>query len=349
MIVVVGTSSRGGIKSVIDSYVSCGLYAPHDYLILETHGEYSVYKRVFVFLRVLLMLTKLLISRRVSLLHAHSAMRGSFWRKAILIVLCKSFRVPVVLHLHGSEFKVFYSKLGCLFKSLVSYVFRLSDQVWVLSNSWQEFVLKVSPKADVRVIPNFVVNSKSCCSSVVGEKSHINVLFLGYVGDRKGIFDLIKAAQQLPVKEHFKFFVGGNGDIERAIAFAKDCGVSQSFNFLGWVDGTKKEALLKSADIFVLPSHNEGLPVSLLEAMSYKVPVISTTVGGIPELLLDGGAGLLVPPGRPDLLSVSLIDLSDSNKRQIIGNLGYEHWLNHYSLDAVRPLICKNLSELVKT
>ena len=88
---------------------------------------------------------------------------------------------------------------------------------------------------------------------------------------------------------------------------------------VGWVDGEKKENLLKKSQLFVLPSYNEGLPIAILEAMSYGIPVISTDVGSISEVVKDNETGFLIKPGEAESLAkaiIKVINLEEVWKRQ---------------------------------
>ena len=93
------------------------------------------------------------------------------------------------------------------------------------------------------------------------------------------------------------FFLGGDGDIEEVNQIITNEKLEDIVKYEGWVSGEKKVELLNMADAYILPSYNEGLPISVLEAMSYKLPIISTKVGGIPEILEDGINGFIMEPG----------------------------------------------------
>jgi glycosyltransferase involved in cell wall biosynthesis len=119
---------------------------------------------------------------------------------------------------------------------------------------------------------------------------------------------------------------------------AAELGISDSVDFLGWVDGELKLKLLRDADVFVLPSYNEGLPMSVLEAMSWAKPVIATRVGGIPELITTGTNGILIDAGDQEQLSSALLRLGhDAEYRASIGLAARQHIEGQFSDVAVLP------------
>ena len=128
----------------------------------------------------------------------------------------------------------------------------------------------------------------------------VGLLYLGVIGQRKGIYDILNA-----LKDNKDFFkgkvvlrIGGNQEEEKLQACINEYGLQGMVKFEGFVSGEKKIECLNWADVYILPSFNEGLPIGILEAMSYRHPIISTPVGGIPEVVKDGVNGIMVKPGN---------------------------------------------------
>ncbi len=119
-------------------------------------------------------------------------------------------------------------------------------------------------------------------------------LFLGKVCHYKGVFDLL--------------------DIIRN---NKEKYVNKINLYIGFVTGKKKENYLNDAHVFILPSYIEGVPISILEAMSYHLPIISTNVGGIPEILHDGEEGYIFEPGNKEQLAEKIDKILVSNDDRI--------------------------------
>jgi glycosyltransferase involved in cell wall biosynthesis len=128
-------------------------------------------------------------------------------------------------------------------------------------------------------------------------------LTVANVRSEKG-YDVLLEAARLSVVDGapVRFVSVGRGPLGTEVAAAAQAtDLAGHFTFLG--SRTDTAQLLAGADIFVLPSHQEGLPVALMEAMSAGLPVVATIVGGVPDVVTDGVEGLLVPPQRPDLLA----------------------------------------------
>lgn len=339
---MVCTQARGGMRSVVEAYERDGVFERWQFQWLWTHCEGPALKKLTKGLSAYFNMLNLLIRAKVSFLHLHSAMRGSFWRKSFFMMTARLFGVPCIFHLHGSEMKTFYNGLPAIGQWLVKCSLEKADAVIVLSQSWQDFIFKAAPKAKIHIINNYVslpqLDVKNANSNAT-----FDVLFLGILGHRKGIYDLLASwTEVLAAVPNARLLIGGNGEVEQATAMAEKLGISDSVVFLGWVDQHQKAELLSTADSFVLPSYNEGLPMSVLEAMSYKVPVVTTNVGGIPELIDNDINGLMIEPGDQAALSNALIKLGgDLGFRTAIANTGFNTIEASFSDKVILPKLEK--------
>lgn len=306
-IAVVGTKAKGGIHAVIENHIQAGVYDDYDYYLIASHDDGGMLKRFYTYFGALASLMGLLLRGKVSICHLHGSHKGSIYRKALFIFVCRLFHCKVIFHLHGSVFARTYDSAGRFYRGLVKYVLNHADSVFVLSQYWANYVGSISPGADIRIINNF----PSPVFEELFQERHFNareetkLLFLGYIGQRKGIYDLVEAVSLLKSQgvSGFRITVGGNGEIEQLKSLIKVRDLGAYFDVIGWVTGEQKYQLMDESDVLLLPSHNEGLPIAILEAMSAGLAVISTTVGGIPEAIPDAHSGILIEPGDQQALS----------------------------------------------
>lgn len=337
---MVGTSlaTKGGIASVINVYIDAGLFQRYPIIYLASHCDGNALRKMLVFFQSLLVFSSALIQRRVGLLHVHTASRASFWRKCFYMLLAAVARVPVVLHLHGAEFAVFYAnECGPLKRWLIRFVFEHVDRVVVLSSAWQHWVKETFKRSCIRVVHNPVLVPRTPIPWTSRIKD--SVLFLGRLGKRKGVYDLVNAAAQVAkTAEDFQLLLGGDGELDRVQALAKQLGIGDRVKLLGWVQGEEKERHLTSSMIFVLPSYHEGLPMSMLEAMAAGLPIISTQIGGIPEAVTDGVEGFLIEPGEIEALADRINRLlNDPDLAQRMGMAARRKVETTFSTNAIFP------------
>ena len=282
----------------------------------------SITRKILVFGKALGKLLWRLSTNKTDLIHVHFSQRGSTIRKMILMLVALAFHVPVVLHAHGSEYKLFYTGLPEWAKGIISLVFRQSVYLIVLSQSWKNFYQSsfgLKPE-QVVILPNPVE-----LPSKIPERTNskqIMLVFVGEIGKRKGVFDLIRAFASLSPEQKTcsELLLAGDGEVEQACQLVQSLDLGDHIKVLGGIDSAQRDALLAKANIFILPSYNEGLPMALLEAMGWGLPVITTPVGGIPELVIHGDNGLLVKPGQiPDLSMAMQTLINDQGLRLSLG------------------------------
>lgn len=338
MKIMIFPNARGGIRSVAESYCRDGLIESENFRTITSYEEGGFIFRQFVFIKAIFYFITYVLRFKVELTHLHSAMRGSFWRKFIVAQISRFFHIPVILHLHGSEMTEFYASGNTLAKRLIQFQLEHVSEVFVLSESWRAFIKGIAPRANVSIIPNYIeipeINSNKISDI-------INVTFAGYVGDRKGAFDLIKAFETVrKVNSRIKLSIYGNGEIEKARNLVQELGLESCVKIKGWIASNELREVLKKTDLFILPSYNEGLPMSVLEAMSFGLPVITTPVGGIPELITHRVNGLLVAPGDLEGIAGAVIEIfQDSNLRDNIAKRAYVTVKSRHSRDIVIPRI----------
>jgi len=156
-------------------------------------------------------------------------------------------------------------------------------------------------------------------------RAQVQILHLGRLGRRKGGYDLLNAFAALPeaIRARARLVLAGDGDVEPMRKLAEPLG--SRVRVLSWIDAHERDRLLAESDVFVLPSHAEGVPMSLLEAMAAGLPCITTPVGGIPDVFTHGVEGLLVPAGDSAQLRAAMSTfIADEAARLAAGKRAYE-------------------------
>jgi glycosyltransferase involved in cell wall biosynthesis len=202
----------------------------------------------------------------------------------------------------------------------------LNDEDYRIAKRWT-----LRNGAPVVLCPGVGVSPRTA-PQVALERSPIRVLMLAEFNTEKRHGDLVEAVGLLPRGLVHVLLAGAGPERDRVEAMVGARGLAEEVTFLGWVPNGSK--LIGDADIVVLPSVREGLPRSILEAMSHGVPVIGTDTRGIRDLLSDGH-GVLVPPRDPPALAAALKRLATSaSTREAIGRKAWER-SHQYSIERV--------------
>jgi glycosyltransferase involved in cell wall biosynthesis len=320
-IVMLGTDfgTQGGIAAVVNAYRAGGLFGRWPVRYLPTHCDGGALPKLHLALANFARYIGLLATRRIAAVHVHAASRMSFWRKSPFLLLAFVGGRPVIFHLHGGGFREFYeSDCGPLARAWIRGVLRQSACVIVLSSSWQAWVSSVAPKARLRVIPNPAPALQLRREKPVNDAPLL--LFLGAINQEKGVFDLVQAVAGLR-DPRLRLVLAGTGPALAAVRErAGELGIAAQLECPGWIDAPARDALLRDADILVLPSYYEGLPMSVLEAMAAGLAVIASRVGGIPEVIEHGIDGWLVAPGDVPAITGALASLlADATLRAAMG------------------------------
>ena len=243
------------------------------------------------------------------LAHINITGRGSTIRKIILSTLARALGLRYVLHLHDYDYAKYYHSRGSFLKKLIVAMFRRAEVVIVLGGRDLEVLTQLLQVNRDRmiVLHNAVPDPVPDLNRrpVPGKPCHL--LFLGYLSARKGVPDLLRALASPTMKQmHWRATLAGGGPIDEFRSLANDLGILEKLSFPGWLDEVGVSKLCADADVLVLPSHAEGLAMSVLEGLSQGLAVITTPVGAHSEVIEPEVSGILVPPGDVAALADAL-------------------------------------------
>lgn len=340
-VLMIGPSlqSRGGMATVerqlVERLPDCGVKVR----FISTYNDCGKAKKAVIALAAYANFSYAL--KDADIVHAHMASRGSYERKSLFLKKAASMDRKTVIHLHGGEFGVWFDdELGDKKRSEIRALFDSADAVIVLSEEWEEWLTSrgFAPKRLI-VMHNAVPVPVQPCLPC----SHQDILFLGRLEARKSPDVLLRASRKaLEYHPDVKLIFGGDGHPRRYEALARDLGIADRCEFLGWIAGAEKEKMYERAGVYCLPSKNEGMPMSVLEAMAHGIPTIGTSVGGVPQIIEDGVNGYLMPVDDEEKLSSLLCELMDSQDlRAKIGAAGRATISTHFNIE-------RNVEELVK-
>lgn len=314
----------GGVARVQNSY-SKYVYNPFNHVI--STKNVNLVRKIFVLLCAIFKLIAKCLFCDIEIIHIHGSSYNSFWRKKILINVAKFFNKKIAYHIHGAEFHLFYeNNRYSVLKTL-----QKVDVVIALSEKWKYFFIDKLGCKKVEIVPNITPYVPQ-----INRNTDIDIVYITFVGticERKGVFDIIdmtiKYKKSLIGKVKINLY--GSGAINKASDLIRQNDIADIIECKGTVSFEEICKIHKKSDIYLLPSYNEGLPISILEAMSYSLPIISTNVGGIPEIVKNGENGFLVTPGSEDELYLAIMKLvGDATLRGMMGKKSYELVQPHF-------------------
>ncbi|MDB5929085.1 MAG: glycosyl transferase, group 1 [Polaromonas sp.] len=338
-------------------YIACpwtpkggGMFKVADYLIqaqspfstraarlrpLDTRGSGHALASLWILASALGRLVRGRLGGQLAGVHVNMAERLSLFRKSAIVVACRALGIPVVLHLHAAQLQHFYRDLPRPLQGLTRWVFSLPATCLVLGSAARQFVtaeLGVPPER-VEIIINGVPEP-SQPRRAASEDTPRQVLFLGNLSERKGVSDLLQALARPGFDTaRLEVTVAGGGDVATYQASARQLGIDSFVHFPGWCDQLQAARLMARADLLVLPSYDEGLPLVILEALANGVAVVCTPVGEIPSVLHDGATACFVQPGDVTGLAAGMQRvLDDPAFRQTLERNGRALYEQQFSL-----------------
>ncbi|MGO9020343.1 MAG: glycosyltransferase family 4 protein [Syntrophobacteraceae bacterium] len=277
-----------------------------------------------------------------------------YLRDSVYLFITRLFsRATIVIHLHGGHFGRFYESSNALTKNYVDFSMGLVGRAIVLGEVFKPIFARWLSAERIDVVPNGTDNFVAGIENKLGLQSRTahNVTFLSGLMRTKGIVEFVRAALRcLDEEPGLNFRVGGewwNEDetIKDTTLAAIEERYADRIQFLGLVTGKQKEELFLGTDIFVLPTYYpfEGQPTVIIEAMAAGCPVISTNHAAIPETVIDGETGILIPPRDSGALAEAILTLvHDRATFRQMSKAAYRRYREHYTSEKSNDLLFKS-------
>jgi glycosyltransferase involved in cell wall biosynthesis len=337
-----GRSRGGGIGRLVGYVVDAAADAGQRHAITDTRGEaWSVPRSLVPLVGSVLVMTseRLTAPRRIH--HIHMAGRGSTLRKLILTAAARTLGCIHVLHLHDYDYGNDYLGRPPWQRALVRRMFRGADRVVVLGRRDRALatdVLGVDPER-VLVLHNCVPDPGPHPKA---DRREPVIVFLGRLSERKGVPELLAALAD-PAMETLRWraVLAGDGPVDAYRAAAATLGLADRVTMPGWMEEEETRALCRQADILVLPSHQEGMAMAVLEGLAHSLAVVTTPVGAHDEAIDDGESGVFVRPGDADALAEILSSLvSHPERRAALAAGARARFEQRFSMARYLPALC---------
>jgi len=291
----------------------------------------------------------MILTRRYDLCYMAITCHGiGFLKDAPFVLLCKLFCHKIIIHQHNKGMSNDFNKP--VFRNLLPIVYN-NTRVILLSEYLYSDISKVVKKEQISICPNGIPDIQN------NENKHYHtiphILFLSNMIVEKGVLTLLDALKIINERGFlFECDLVGNETFElshqRIIEEITKRGLDEVACFHGVKYGIDKLLFFENADIFSFPTSNECFPLVILEAMRSKLPIISTSVGGIPDLVSDGVNGFMVEPNNAHALAYALIDLlCNEQLRKKMGEAGYELYHKQFTEQAFENRFCQIIGEYI--
>jgi glycosyltransferase involved in cell wall biosynthesis len=282
-----------------------------------------------------------------------SLLNRSFFRDGLFAKQLANNNLPFVVFFHGWDLN-FERTVTKKYINFFLTSFGKAEKIFVLSEDFKEKIIEWNYQGDVIVqtttvdanlANNFSIEDKF--SKVTTDNTTTKILFLSRIIKEKGIFELIDAFENLNKRiNNLELIIAGDGEAFNQLKnIVKD---KKHIKLTGHVEGERKITLLKECDIYILPSYTEGLPISVLEAMLFGLPVITTKVGGLKKFFKDEKMGYFIETkNSTDIENKIEFMLKNKDKLKEISKFNYQYAQNNLTNDVVADALSNHLKELI--
>jgi glycosyltransferase involved in cell wall biosynthesis len=326
-------NDNGGISTVLSTYKE--IFECFNFIRSTTTLGSNKLKNFFVLLKAIGLYIRYCFSSVIKIIHIHTASNIDFFRNSMFVIIGKIFKKKIILHIHGGMFRQFYLK----YPKYITKIIKKCDYIITPSNYLANIVKMLHN--DVIVLPN-MIDQPLFEKKKANDNNKLHIIFLGTLNDNKGIFDILSVfGEEIDyLKDKVELYIGGRGDVYRLENMINQLELSNFVVYHGWLNKIEKHKLLSQADILIQPSLAEAFGISILEGMSYGLPIIATNVGGIPELVQNNINGFLIEPGsKQQIFDVVKYFVENPQVLKKMGEVSAEKAEPFFSKNVIQKLI----------
>lgn len=320
---------------------------------IEEIGRGGLNKIISLFKIQVSLLKKLKSSRFDCVYFTISASGSGFYKDLVVLFLIKLFGNEVLFHFHNKGVKL--NSRNLFSRALYRYCFKRSKSI-LLSRFLYSDIDEFVAEENVYYCANGIPSIDAVPQNLSKSNERCRILFLSNLIREKGVYVLIEACSILKNwgVDFECDFLGDWGDITRKDFenYVFKLNLQDRVKCHGKKLGEEKVLFLREADVFAFPTfyRNECFPLVLLEAMQFGLPIVSTTEGGIQDIVIDGKTGFIVPKNSAQHLAEKLRTLIDSpSLRSKMGSEGRCHYLKSFSIDKFEERFVSILAEFTHT
>lgn len=278
-----------------------------------------------------------IIATKPDIVHLNTSLEPkSFWRDVAYLLVAKLLRKRVVYQVHGGELPERFFNGNRLLTAFLRKLLTWPDAVVLLASVEYDAYRAFTVCKQLSVIPNAIALPDDPEKSF--DHDPVRLGFIGRLADNKGAFEAIHALSLLRKNSvnHLHFTIAGSGPSETELrSLVKSLALDDVVTFAGAVFGNEKDRFWQQTDIFIFPTyHREGLPYTVLESIASGTPMVTTRVGGIPDVIQDGVHGIFVEPHDPAAVATAIKNLiEDKEKLQRMASASISRAREFYGVD----------------
>lgn len=328
------TSELGGIARVVGILKESGLFDTHNITYVPSSAGQTPVGKVSILLHGLFRFISLL--RETRLIYIHTAVDTSFYRKSLFLIISILSNTPVLLHIHPAAFSTFVKQARKIKKKYILFLLHRVSVFIVLTQEMKGEIETMLPGKAVFVLRNPV--SIQEMSREAEPRSMNRLLYLGWYIREKGVYELVDAVgilKERGIQVGLDLY-GTKGETQLK-RYVQEKGVADMIQVNRWIEHKEKVSALHTHTMLVLPSHTEGIPNVILEAMATKTPIVATFVGGMKEILRDGENALIAEVNNPvDLSEKIFMLLKDKDLRTRLSDNAYRDATEKFDIGMIK-------------